>query len=78
MDVCGACSCVCVCACVRVGRRRRLWCSVHADPPQAVGVFVIELSGKRRYYQKKAAYYELAALEIQQRDSNLRIGVQVI
>eukprot|EP00037_Helgoeca_nana_P032718 m.415080 g.415080 ORF g.415080 m.415080 type:complete len:158 (-) comp29526_c0_seq1:164-637(-) len=44
------------------------------------GVMVLECMGKRKYYQKKSLYYDLAALEIQARNTGLVLepGVQIL
>eukprot|EP00040_Diaphanoeca_grandis_P006151 m.36170 g.36170 ORF g.36170 m.36170 type:complete len:188 (-) comp17271_c0_seq1:232-795(-) len=38
------------------------------------GIFVLECTGKRLYYQKKAAYFELAALELKERNPKLQLS----
>eukprot|EP00039_Didymoeca_costata_P018018 m.331808 g.331808 ORF g.331808 m.331808 type:complete len:172 (-) comp16797_c0_seq1:1170-1685(-) len=45
---------------------------------EAIGIFVLEITGKRAYYQKKGAYYELAALDLKDRNPKINLGLQII
>jgi len=44
---------------------------------QLFGVIVLELSGKRKYYNKKAAFYDLSAQEILRKNPDMSVSISI-